>query len=603
MSKIKDNITSIVWAFRLAMSINARVFIIWSSISILLAILPAVALHFNREAVAILSNFITTRQGGFEDVLPAVLTLGAVLTAIGLSRRINADFLNMQLHDMYYYGFQEFYMTTVQDIELKTFMDKEYLDEHYSSLGRGGSLSDFMSASLVLLSRGIGAVALLAVAARVSPVIFFAAVGYIVAVMVFNFFMAEKLRWNHLVFNEARRLSVYYQNSAMSPGVAKEMRVYDLADEHVAKWQNAYKRVEDFHKHHAKISPVFSAISGAGFYVFIVGMMAYSIFQVAGGYMSVDVFLMLYAMGQSISEITGSLSDSFMSADNGLYFLNIQRKFTSAVPKVPKEKKEGFAPSDEEVVFCAKDLHFSYDGEKDVLQGLTFSIKKGETVALVGLNGSGKSTLVKILIGLFAPTSGDLLFYGNPYDDKTRGGIVKRVGMFFQDFHIFHATFKENIAFGDLKSINDDAKIKRAMLKGDSEKVLANLEQGMEQWLGKYAKSDGVWLSGGENQRVAVSRTHMSDKEVLIFDEPASALDPIAEMNQFQNIREKIQGSTAILISHRVGFARLADRIIVLNDGSIAEDGTHEQLMNKNGIYANFFNEQAQWYCDTSLGS
>ncbi|WP_343216342.1 ABC transporter ATP-binding protein [Clostridium simiarum] len=112
----------------------------------------------------------------------------------------------------------------------------------------------------------------------------------------------------------------------------------------------------------------------------------------------------------------------------------------------------------------------------------------------------------------------------------------------------------------------------------------------------KEVSKDGAELSGGEKQKIAVSRAYMSDKEIMIFDEPSSALDPIAEMDQFMNIKEKIKGKTAILISHRVGFARLADRIIVMDNGKIIEDGTHENLILKNGVYADLFNKQAQWY-------
>ena len=135
-----------------------------------------------------------------------------------------------------------------------------------------------------------------------------------------------------------------------------------------------------------------------------------------------------------------------------------------------------------------------------------------------------------------------------------------------------------------------------ALRKGGAEKVAASLPKGLDTLLGKFQDKSGSELSGGEKQRVASARTHRADRDVLIFDEPASMLDPIAEMEQFLGIKNLLKGRTAILISHRVGFARMADKIIMLDGGKIAEMGSHEELMALNGRYAHFFNEQAQWY-------
>ncbi len=369
-----------------------------------------------------------------------------------------------------------------------------------------------------------------------------------------------------------------------------------MAKETLEKWDKAYDKVEAIDKKYVRIRQIVAFSSSIGFYIFIAGMMAHCIFRVANGAMSVDVFLMLYAMGQSISEVTQVMSSSFQEADRGLYSLNLQRNFFQSIPQTKEDWEEGFKPADHETVFKAEDICFSYDDETEILHNLSFEVKKGETIALVGVNGSGKTTLVKLLIGLYSPTKGSLNFYGKPYDNKTRGAVIQRVGMFFQDFFIFHATLRENVGFGDLKYLANTDHIQLAMEKGGADKLPEKFPKGLEQWLLRMVKKDGAMLSGGEKQRVAVSRAHMSDKEIVIFDEPAAALDPIAEMKQFYAIREKIEGRTAVLISHRVGFARLADRIVVLDGGRLVENGTHNELMELNGIYAGFFREQAQWY-------
>ena len=603
MKKLKENLLAIGWSFKLAFRINAGVFLGWGSLSVALAILPAVALQYNRRAVSILSAFLLTGAGSFSDVLPAILALGVILTVIGLSRRINGNFLYFIMYDAYYFGLEEYMMDIVQRIEMKTLMDKAFRTDYGSSIDRCGSLADFMSSGCLFLSKCAGAVSLLVVAAQTSAVIFWIASGYVAAVLVLNYVSADRTRWDARPYNEASRLSRHYQDAVMGPGVAKELRVYDIGAETVAKWDAAYEQVERIDKRYVRVRQTVALLSSAGFYAFMAGMLVYCVYRVADGTMSVDVFLMLYAMGQSISEVTQAISVAFQEADRGLYFLAIQRRFLQAVPQAEADWEEGFAPQNPDTVFHAEDIGFTYDDDDahEVLRDLSFDIRRGETIALVGMNGSGKTTLVKLLIGLFAPTRGDLRFYGQPYDSRTRGAVVQRVGMFFQDFFIFHATLRENVGFGDLKNVGNIDRVRLAMEKGGAERLPEKFPQGLEQWLMRNVKKDGALLSGGERQRVAVSRAHMSDKEVLIFDEPAAALDPIAEMRQFSAIREKIAGRTAILISHRVGFARLADRIFVLDAGRLAESGTHAELMARGGIYAGFFQEQAQWY-DTEGG-
>jgi ATP-binding cassette subfamily B protein len=491
---------------------------------------------------------------------------------------------------------QEQLMDAVREIEIKTLMDKRYHEDFFAATWRAGALTDFVSSGTLFLSKFVGAVALLFVAASVSFVIFAATAVYIVALIVLNIIASDKLRWNNMAHKEVYRISQYYQTSAMNPGVAKEMRIFGLQNETRQKFSNAHKQVEKYESKRVLARSIVVFISGIGFYLFMVGLLGYSVFQVADGTFSVDIFLMLYVMSQSISDVSQSLSSSFQEADRGLYFLTIQRRFLKNSPRTSEDWQDGIEPQEEETVFSAKNMSFSYNDSREVLKNLNFSIKKGETIALVGVNGSGKTTLVKLLVGLFSPTKGSLKFYGKDYTPKTRGAIIKRVGMFFQDFYIFHASIRENVGFGDIKNLPNESRIQLAMEKGGADKLVSRFPEGIEKWLMRHIKKDGAMLSGGERQRVAVSRAHMSDKEIVIFDEPAAALDPIAEMKQFEAIREKLQGRTAVLISHRVGFARLADKIIVLDKGELVETGTHDSLMESGGIYANFFREQASWY-------
>lgn len=604
MKKVKEDMKVLWWSIKLAYRISPRTFVFWLLFTILLAILPSVALVCNRNVVAILTDYLVSGQGTFSDIVQPLCVLGLVLILTGLSQRINGGFLYVVMYDDFYFGTQEYFMDCIQKVDIKTLMDKDFYDDYRYCVGRSGSLTDLMSSGCISIMKSISAISLIGVAFTVSvPIGLVSALCFVVSV-VMNFRFSSQLVIDIFEYKKLNAESEHYSNEMKKPGVAKEMRIYQNQDNLLGKWKQAYQKVLEFDRGYDQTRVKLSSGVSACLYATTFLMLLFSVYQVAKGYQSVDIFLMLYLLSENLSGVNKVFSSSIFEALRGFNALRLQHNFLTRVPMqaerlLDNEAIEANLSQQKElsnVVFEGKDLRFSYDGKTEVLHGLDFQIKRGETIALVGSNGSGKSTLVKLLVDLYQPDSGELLFYGKNYKEYPMGSINREIGMFFQNFYLFHMSIRENIGFGNLKYLKDDSAILSAMEKGGALAILDKCKNGLEQILKRNVIKTGLILSGGERQKVAVSRTHMTDKDILIFDEPAAALDPIAEMEQFQNIKTKTSGKTSILISHRVGFARMADRIFVLEKGNLVEVGTHEELLKKNGVYADFFNQQAQWY-------
>lgn len=249
-----------------------------------------------------------------------------------------------------------------------------------------------------------------------------------------------------------------------------------------------------------------------------------------------------------------------------------------------------------------RNVWFRYPGtEKDILKGLTFYIKNGEKVSFVGENGEGKSTMIKLLLGLFTPDQGEILIGGKRLDEYPLRVRTKIFGPVFQDFMKYSITIKENIGIGDIDEMKNDEKICKAARKGGADAFSKQFEKGYDTLLGRDFEG-GVDLSGGQWQRIALSRAFMGDKPVLLLDEPTSQLDPMAEAILYNEFAGMIENKTAVFITHRLGSTMITDKIFVISDGIIKETGTHEELMRANGIYSKMFNAQKQWYIRTGEG-
>ena len=226
---------------------------------------------------------------------------------------------------------------------------------------------------------------------------------------------------------------------------------------------------------------------------------------------------------------------------------------------------------------------------------VSFDVRRGEVHALLGENGAGKSTLVKLLMRLYDPSEGAILYGGTDLRDMDVRDLRDRIGVLFQDFVRYQWTARENVGVGWVPALDDRARVERAVDDGGARKLIEQLPQKLDTMLGGWFE-EGHELSGGQWQKIALARAFMRDSEVLILDEPTAALDAEAEHELFVRLQQLAAERTAILISHRFSTVRRADRIAVLQHGQVEELGTHEQLIARNGRYAHLFRLQAAGY-------
>jgi len=254
--------------------------------------------------------------------------------------------------------------------------------------------------------------------------------------------------------------------------------------------------------------------------------------------------------------------------------------------QVPRPIKQGFE---------FQNVSFAYPNGRQVLHNVSFKLAPGERIALVGENGQGKTTIVKLLTRLYDPSGGQILLDGVDLREYDQEDLWREIGVIFQDFMRYDMTAAENIAMGRIEERNNIFRIRSAAHKSLAEDVIRKLPKGFDQQLG-CRFDGGTDLSGGEWQKLALARAYLREAQVLVLDEPTASLDAKSEHEVFERFAELTRGKMAMLISHRFSTVRMADRIFVLQDGRIAEQGPHDQLMQNGGRYAEMFELQAASY-------
>jgi ATP-binding cassette subfamily B protein len=304
------------------------------------------------------------------------------------------------------------------------------------------------------------------------------------------------------------------------------------------------------------------------------------------------MYLMLFRQGQSaVSAILSAIGGMY---EDNLYLSTLYEYLETPVKSPGPGKKSGPQPNDG-IRFEA--VSFSYPGASEAaLKDVDLHIHPGESLALVGENGSGKTTLIKLLTRLYYPDKGRILLDGLDLKDWDEETLRQRIGVIFQDFSRYQFLVGENIGAGDVRRFEDETRWRDAADKGMADDFIEELPSGYKTQLGKWFK-DGQELSGGQWQKIALSRAFMrTDADILVLDEPTAAMDAAAEARIFDHFRKLTRNRIAILISHRFSTVRMAGQIIVIENGRVIERGSHEQLMELNGHYANLFKLQAAGY-------
>lgn len=393
-----------------------------------------------------------------------------------------------------------------------------------------------------------------------------------------------------------RRQLEYVRQMGVSVETAKEVKIFNLHRYLIARYRELADRFYRANRALARRRAVWGALLAAlgtlGYYF----AYAYIAWRTVRGDFSIGDLTFLAGSFRRLRQLLEGLLIGFSQvAGQALYlddlfsFFEIRPEIVSPEPAlpVPKPIARGFE---------FENVGFRYpDAERWALRHLSFQLHAGEVLALVGENGAGKTTLVKLLARLYDPDEGRITLDGRDLREYDLDELRANIGVIFQDFVRYHLTAGENIGVGQIDAMDDAERIRDAARRAMADEVIAGLPQGYDQVIGRRFKT-GVDLSGGQWQKIAIARAYMRDAQVMILDEPTAALDARSEFEVFQRFKELSQGKTAVLISHRFSSVRMADRILVLAEGRLEASGTHEQLLEQGGRYAELFELQASGY-------
>lgn len=495
---------------------------------------------------------------------------------------------------------------TIDHLDDADFLDRlNVLRSQPSALGVNGT-----AASVVMWGL-LQAVLLLVLLVTVSPILLVLPVAAFGAVVV-NVRARKRVENARLDSAESRRLSDRFFQLATAPGRAAEMRTLRLGDELVRRHSAAWKQMDDELLRAERRSELETSLGAVGLALVYIAVIALVVWRGAHGQLSSgDILLTVVLVGVLnqqmvvIQDGATRLAGAMHLVDRYLWLEDYVAARTTehATPDGQTGADTTAIPARLTDGIELQSVTYAYDGAtRPAVADVNLHLKAGSVVALVGENGAGKSTLVKLLLGMYQPTSGQILVDGTPLHDADIDAWRSRCSGVFQDFVQVEATLRESVGVGATSRMTDDDWVRAAMTEGGADNLIDRLTDGLETNVGRSFE-DGAQLSGGEWQKLALGRGSMRERPLLmVLDEPTASLDPAAEYAVFETYKRKARalaaeaGAIVLFVTHRFSSARLADTIVLLDQGTILETGSHDQLIARGGTYAELFTMQASHY-------
>ncbi|MEM9954516.1 MAG: ABC transporter ATP-binding protein [Chloroflexota bacterium] len=569
---------------------------------VLQAVLPVISAYliklvFDRLGMILTTNAVFSFQS---DMLPFVLLLGLVITIgqglIALDTYLTEEMARrLQLHTstliyshllrlqgMHYFESPRFHDTLEQATDHLQWTPAELVRSASSFIG-----------SLLTVVGFIGVV--LVFSPLLALLLFLATIPTFITQMRFS-----RNRFALSWYNSPKERKSYYLGTLLSQTLyAKEVRLFNLGE----YFLNQYRRVMgDIHDKQRELSQeelhvntglnLFSAALTVGSYVYVIAQ-AFAL-RISLG----DVTLYIEAV-RNMQQHLSVMAWTVASLSERTLFFSHYETLTALQPSIEQLHPSRDVPSLTDAIEL-RNVSFRYTDESEyVLRGVSLTLRKGETLALVGLNGAGKTTIVKLLTRFYDPTEGEILWDGIDIRHFDPADLRGRMGAVLQDFNQYDLTARENIGLGDTRYIEDMERVRQVAQTVGVDGFIRDLPQGYEtvlsRWLVESGKN-GTDLSGGQWQKVAIARMYMRNADVMLLDEPTAALDAEAELDIHERFVHLAQNRASLLISHRFSTVRMADKIAVLEDGRITEYGTHAELMTRNSTYAQLYKVQAAQY-------